>query len=275
MGDARVVIDGLGFPESLRWHDDQTWLCNWGAGEILAVDEQGGCDVMHGVERTAFPFSIDWLPDGRLLLIDGPGRRLLRQDAPGSLTEMANLTNFSQNPFNELVVDKFGNAYVNGGDGVIILVPPDAEPFQVASGLRFPNGMTLIDGDRLLVVADSHARQLISFRVQEDGTLGDGRVWAELEDAPDGICADAERAIWVSSVPGCRCSRIAEGGQLLNTVEVDRGCFSCILGGEDGRTLFIGAAQWRGMNAAYHEGPGHSGQLLAVPHQPARRSGHP
>jgi sugar lactone lactonase YvrE len=221
------------------------------------------------------PFSIDWLPDGRLLIVDGPRRMLLRQEPDGSLETAADLTGFAAGPFNELVVDGAGNAYVNGGAGSVVLIRPDGEMREVAAGLRWPNGMALLDGDRTLLVADSHAEQLIAFDVGRDGTLADRRVWADLEHAPDGICADADGAVWVASVPGQHCVRVREGGEVLDTVGVDRGCFACMLGGDDGRTLFIAAARWRGMEAAMSEGPGLTGQLLAAPNQPAPHAGRP
>lgn len=145
---------------------------------------------------------------------------------------------------------------------------------EVADGLGWPNGMALVDDGRSLVVADSRAQQLVAFEVAADGTLSGRRVWADLEHAPDGICADADGAV-VASVPGQHCVRVREGGEVLGTVVVDRGCFACMLGGEDGRTLFIAAAQWRGMEAAMSEGPGLTGQLLAVPDQPAPHAGRP
>jgi sugar lactone lactonase YvrE len=173
------------------------------------------------------------------------------------------------------VVDDAGNAYVNGGSGVVVLVRPDGSAEQVADGLRWPNGMALIDEGRTLVVADSHAEELVGYDVRPDGSLSDRRVWAALDHAPDGICADAEGALWVASVPGRGCTRVREGGDVLEVIDVDRGCFACMLGGEDGRTLFIAAARWRGMETAMAEGPGLTGQLLAAPHRPAAHAGHP
>ncbi|HWE07772.1 MAG TPA: SMP-30/gluconolactonase/LRE family protein, partial [Solirubrobacteraceae bacterium] len=140
---------------------------------------------------------------------------------------------------------------------------------------KWPNGMALVDDGRTLVVADSGAEQLVAFEVRDDATLSGRRVWAELEQAPDGICADADGAVWVASVPGQHCVRVREGGEVLSTVAVDRGCFACVLGGEDGRTLFIAAAEWRGMEAAMSEGPGLTGRVLAAPDQPAPHAGRP
>jgi sugar lactone lactonase YvrE len=275
MSETRVVTDGLGFPESTRWHDGRTWLCNWGAGEVLAVKPDGNTEVTARLAPQTLPFSIDWLPDGRLLIIDGPRGLLVRQEPDGALSTVADLKLLGAPPFNELVVAANGNAFVNGGPGLVVCVRPDGSAQTVADGLRWPNGMAIVDDGRTLLVADSHAEQLIGFALSSDGTLSDRRVWAELEHAPDGICADADGAVWVASVPGRYCVRVREGGEVLGTVTADRGCFACMLGGEDGRTLFIAAAEWHGMEQAMREGPGTTGRLLAAPGQPASHAGLP
>jgi sugar lactone lactonase YvrE len=270
----RVMADGLGFPESTRWREGRAWLCNWGTGEILAVSDDGEREVMARLERQTIPLSIDWLPDGRMLIVDGPQGRLLRQEPDGGLHTVADLTAVGGPPFNELVVAPNGNAYVNGAPG-IVCVKPDGSVRLVADGLQWPNGMAMVDDGRTLIVADSHLKQLLAFEVAADGTLADRRVWADLEHAPDGICADADGAVWVATVPGQSCVRVREGGEVLSTVAVDRGCFACMLGGEQGRTLFICAAEWLGMQAAMSDGPNWTGQLLAAPDQPAPHAGCP
>jgi sugar lactone lactonase YvrE len=272
---ARLILDGLGFPESTRWHDGRVWVCNWGAGEVLAAATAGEREVRARLAPHTLPFSIDWLPDGRLLVIDGPRRLLLGQEPDGTLSTVADLTGFGSAPFNELLVDPTGNVFVNGGPGIVVCVARDGTARKVADGLKWPNGMALLDDGRTLLVADSHAQQLVAFDVEDDATLARRRVWADLEHAPDGICADADGAVWIATVPGQCCTRVREGGEILNIVSADRGCFACILGGEDGRTLFVAAAQWRGMEAAMTDGPGLTGQLLAVPDQPAPRAGWP
>ncbi len=273
--EPRLLLDGLGFPESTRWHDGRAWLCNWGAGEVLAVDRDGESEVMARIEPRSLPISVDWLPDGRLLIVDGPRRLLLVQQQDGSLDTFADLTGYGDAPFNELVVDDRGNAYVNGGPGLVLRVGADGSVQEEASGLRWPNGMAIVDDGATLVVADSHAQQLIGFAIEDDGSLSNRHVWADVEQAPDGICADDEGAVWVASVPGRHCVRVSQGGEVLDTVAIDRGCFACMLGGDDGCTLFIAAAVWRGMDVAMSEGPGTTGQLLAAPGQPAPRAGRP
>ena len=269
-GAPRTLLDGLGFPESTRWHEGRVWLCNWGSGEVLAVDDEGRAEVMARVAPSALPFSIDWHPDGTLLIVDGPRRLLLAQQPDGSLETFADLTGYGEARFNELVVDDRGNAFVNGGPGLVVRVGADGIVHEEASGLRWPNGMAIVDDGATLVVADSHAEQLVGFAIEDDGSLSNRHVWADVEYAPDGICADAEGAVWVASVPGRALRQGQSGGEVLDTVAVDRGCFACMLGGVDGQTLFIAAAVWRGMDVAMREGPGiDRSRCLAAPDQPA------
>jgi sugar lactone lactonase YvrE len=275
MDEIQLLADGLGFPESTRWHDGRVWICNWGAGEVLAFSVDGTRELVATVAPRTLPFSIDWLPSGELVVIDGPRRQLLKQGTDGALELLVDLSGLSQAPFNELVIGAEGHIYVNGGNGSIVCVQPELGAREVADGFKWPNGMALLDDGRTLVVADSHANQLIGFDIEDDGTLSGRRVWAELEHAPDGICADGEGAIWVATVPGQQCLRVAEGGEVLDAVPADRGCFACMLGGEDGRTLFIAAAEWRGMEVAMREGPGRTGRLLAAAGMPAAHAGRP
>ena len=160
----------------------------------------------------------------------------------------------SGQPFNEIVVDAAGRAWVDmpgsmpweeRRPGIVAVVLPDGSSRQVADDVWFPNGMVVLDDDTL-VVAESHADRLTAWTITPSGSLVDRRVWAELGEgaAPDGICVDAEGAIWYASVPGQRCVRVAEGGEVLATVTADRGCFACMLGGDDGRTLFVVANRY-------------------------------
>jgi sugar lactone lactonase YvrE len=249
-------MTGLAFGESPRWHDGRLWFSNWGAQEIIAVDLEGNSEVVMRVP--SFPFSIDWLPDGRLLITSGYDRPLVRREPDGSLVDHADLSGGLDRGFNEIVVDGRGNAYVNGAGfdllageefapGIVALVTPDGSARQVADGIAFPNGMAVTPDNSTLIVADSYAKRLTAFDIASDGSLSNRRVWADLDDGvPDGICLDAEGAVWYADVPNKRCVRVREGGEVLQTIDLDRGCFACMLGGADGRTLFMMAAEWHG-----------------------------
>jgi|SRR5215207_3964381 len=246
----QVLVDGLGYGESARWHDGRLWLANWGTGEVLAVGLDGRREVMATVPPETIPFSIDWSEDGTLLVV--AGSRLFRQQDDGSLGTAADLSGIAE-LFNEIVVDARGNTYLNGGSrdfakpGVVVVVAPDGSVREVADGIEFGNGMAVTADGATLVVAESFACRLSAFAIGPDGGLSDRRVWADLGDGhPDGICLDADGAVWYADVPSRRCVRVREGGEVLRTVDLDRGAFSCMLGGPGGETLFMLAAEWKG-----------------------------
>ncbi len=259
MAEVQLLLDGLSFGESLRWHQDRLWLADWGAQEIVAVDGQGRPEVMARVDFPAFPMSIDWLPDGRLLIVAARYGRLLRQEPDGSLVTHADLSGLSDpgHPWNEIVVDGRGNAYLNnqgfdfpGGEfapGTIAMLKPDGSARLVADGIAFPNGMAITPDNSTLIVAESYGQKLTAFQIAADGGLSQPRVWADLGDGvPDGICLDAQGAVWYADVPNRQCVRVREGGDVLQTIQLDRGCFSCALGGPNRTTLFMAATHWRG-----------------------------
>jgi sugar lactone lactonase YvrE len=269
MPQTRTLLTGLGFGESPRWHHGRLWFCNWGFGEVMTVDLDGNSDVVAQIPTT-IPFSIDWLPDGRLLVVSGQEALVLRQEPGGALVTHADLTGLDS-VFNEIVVDGRGNAYVNGG--IVALVAPDGSARQVAGDLEFGNGMAVTPDNSTLIVAESHGNRLTAFDVAADGSLSGRRVWADLDGGfPDGICIDADGAVWYADVPNKRCVRVREGGAVLQTIDLDRGCFACMLGGRGGRTLFMVAAEWRGME---HMTDGaKTGQVLAA-EAPAPGAGWP
>jgi sugar lactone lactonase YvrE len=258
---AEVLWTGIALGESPRWHDGRLWFSDWVAGELRAGD-----DVV--MRLSSFPFSFDWLPDGRLIVVSGREAVLLAGGEP-----YAELGAIAAPPWNELVVDGRGNAYVNyagfefpGGEfapGGVAIVRPDGSGERVADGLAFPNGMAVTADGSTLIVAESYAGRLTAFAIGEDGSLSERRVWAAVDgSAPDGICIDASGAVWYADVPNRRCVRVREGGEVLDMVELDRGGFACMLGGEDGRTLFIMAAEWGGIGNVGAGEP--TGQVLAV-----------
>lgn len=279
MSEPRIVVEDLVFGESPRWHDGRLWVCDWGAQEILAIDLDTGQRELIA-ELPSFPFSIDWLPDGRLVVVTD-GALFVEED--GVVVPWLGLGHLSDRPWNEIVVDGRGNTFVNGigfhlmsgeapRSGLLAVVTPDGAVRQVAADLAFPNGMVVTPDSSTLVVAESYAARLTAFDIEADGSLTNRRVWAELGDAaPDGLCLDDEGAIWYADVPHKRCVRVREGGEVLQTVDLDRGCFACALGGPDRGTLLMVAARWVG---TVGEGGDRTGQLLALD-VPAAGAGHP
>jgi sugar lactone lactonase YvrE len=270
----KTLLTGLAMGESPRWHEDRLWFSDWGAQEVVAADLDGNSEV---VVRTSFglPFCIDWLPDGRLLIVSGREGLLLRQEPGGSLVTHADLQSFSDKGWNEIVVDGRGNTYINGGPGIIALVAADRSARQVADGIAFPNGMAVTPDNATLIIAESHGKRLTAFDISADGGLTNRRVWADLGDGvPDGICLDADNAVWYGDVPNRRCVRVREGGEVLQTINLDRGCFACMLGGADNRTLFLVATEWRGMENIPEVARARTGQVLTI-EAPAQGVGWP
>jgi sugar lactone lactonase YvrE len=249
MPEPKVLLSGLGIPESPRWHEGRLWFSNWIDRQVVAVGLDGKPEVMLTRDPDSHPmgYSIDWLPDGRLLVT---GDKLRHQEPDGSMVT------HTEQPANEIVVDGRGNIYLNGADfnfvageaprpGYIKLITPDGELRQVAGDIQFPNGMVITPDDRTLIISESFAGRLTAFDIGADGSLSGRRVFAD-GLGPDGICLDAEGAVWVSTA-GFSVARIAEGGEVLQRVELaeNRAPFALMLGGPARRTLFIMTAEWR------------------------------
>ena len=281
MTELQTLLTGIAFGESPRWHDDRLWFSDWGTQEIIAVDLEGESEVI--VRVPSFPFCIDFLPDGRLLIVSASDRLLLRREPDGPLVTHADLSTLSEHPWNDIVVDARGNAYIGNigfdfpeaefAPGTLALVTPDGSARQVADGVAFPNGIVVTPDNSTLIVAESYANRLTAFDITADGSLSNRRMWAELGGGvPDGICLDAEDAVWYGDVPNKRCVRVREGGEVLQTIALDRGCFACMLGGPDGETLFMVAREWSGMESTAEEE--RTGQLLTA-RAPAAGAGWP
>ena len=270
MNDVRTLLTGRGLVESPRWHGDRLYFSDWSAGEVVAVDLAGHSEVIARVD--SLPLCTAWLPDGHLVIVSSPDGRLLRLESDGSLVTYKDL---GQPGWNDIVADGRGHVYVNragfnpvAGEpfqpGFVHLATPDGSVRQVADDIAFPNGMAVTADNSTLIVADSYRHNLVAFDIDADGGLSNRRTWADLGDGtPDGICTDARGAVWYADVPNRRCVRVAEGGLVLQTVDLDRGGFACVLGGPARTTLFIVAAEWRGMTDSELVGPS-SGQVLAT-----------
>ncbi|GIM93481.1 SMP-30/gluconolactonase/LRE family protein [Paractinoplanes toevensis] len=261
MGSPREVLTGIVMGESARWHDGQLWFCDWGAGEVIRLEGSSPSVV---ARVRGLPFCIDWLPGGDLLILDGPGARLLRA---GSLH--ADLSDIDgSHPWNDIAVDSRGNVFVNNigydfpagpAPGLIAVVTPSGSVRQVADGLEFPNGMAVTADDGTLIVAESHASRLTAFDIGADGSLTNRRVWADLPGAaPDGICIDRAGAVWYAAVPNQHCQLVREGGEVLATISLPDGAFDCALT-DDGRTLYALTADYANLFG------GRTGRLFAIP----------
>ena len=267
----RVLLDGLAYTESPRWHDGRLWCPHWGMEEIIAVDLDGNCEVVAG-GPPALGWATDWLPDGRRLVT---GKELVRVEPDGSTVRHADLSAVSPYGCSEIVIDGRGNVYVNsigfdflGGEdpgpapGVLVLITPDGEPRLVAKDLAFPNGMVVTPDNSTLIVGESFANRLTAFDIGDDGSLSNRRVWAE-PIGPDGITIDAEGAIWASTGQH-DCVRVREGGEIVDRIALDRDCFACMLGGPERRQLFMLCAQWQGTAGVEDALAKRTGQILVT-----------
>jgi sugar lactone lactonase YvrE len=274
-----VLMDGIVFGESPRWREGRLWFSDWGAGRVLSVAADGSPTVE--AEVSSFPMCIDFLPDGRLLVVSSADRQVLRRELDGSLVRHADLAPVSTKPWNDIVVDRRANAYVNsigfdfpGGEfapGIVVLVTPDGTVTPVADGLAFPNGMAVTADGSTLIVAESYAEQLTAYDIADDGTLTDRRVWASTPgDHPDGICLDERGALWYADVGNRHCVRLREGGEVLATVDLDRGAFACALSRGSDPKLYVVGQDWGGPDAV----GGASGQVAVFP-APAAGAGYP
>lgn len=258
-----LLLDGCAFLESPRWRDGCLWLSDFFGHRVLIVDRDGCARSVVGVPTQ--PSGLGWLPDGRLLVVSMRDRRVLRREHDGTLVEHADLASFAGGPCNDMVVDGQGRAWVGnfgfdlaGGDPpqptVLVRVDPDGRAQVVAERLWFPNGSVVTPDGATLIVGESYAARLSAFAIRPNGTLAERRVWARFERppsvagahdaslpvAPDGCCLDAEGALWIADANGRRVLRVREGGMIVQQIRTDpMGAYACMLGGDDGRTLFV------------------------------------
>lgn len=246
---ARVLVDGMAFGEGPRWHEGRLWCSDMHRHLVMAVELDGRVETV--CEVPGQPSGLGWLPDGRLLVVSMTDRRVLRLEHDGALVVHADLSTLASWHCNDMVVDLAGRAYV-GNFGFDIFVPdpvpapaelvavePDGSARLVADDLRFPNGAVITPDDQL-IVAETGGGRLTAFDIGADGDLSGRRVWADLAGGvPDGICLDADGAVWYADPRHRAVVRVAEGGAELDRYESDQGCYACALGGPERRTLFV------------------------------------
>ena len=250
MPDLETLIEGRAFLEGPRWHDGALWVSDMHAHEVLRVGMDGSVEVAAQLDASA-PSGLGWLPDGSMLIVSMDDRVVLRLH-DGRLVEHADCRPDAPHEINDMVVDRHGHAFVSqfgydhhAGEKLrrapVLRVDPDGSVHQATNALRMANGMVITSDDRTLVVAESAGRRLLAFDLAEDGSLANEREWADLPDGdyPDGICIDAEDAVWIAGPASDRFVRVREGGEVLDVVECPgRHAIACAIGGDDGQTLF-------------------------------------
>ena len=248
--DLLPFVKGLAFPESPRWHDGALWFSDFYERRVSRVTPDGRVEAV--VDVPGQPSGLGWLPDGRLLVVSMNDRRLLRLDG-GSLVQVADLSGLAPAPCNDMLVDAQGRAYIGNfgfdlqaraafAPTALIMVAPDGRARVVAEDMHFPNGTVLTPDGRTLIVGESYGQRLTAFDVAVDGTLANRRIWAQLHGkgvGPDGICLDAEGAVWLASPVSREVIRVREGGEVTHRLPTQGQAVACMLGGEERRTLFV------------------------------------
>lgn len=254
-----TIATGLCFGEAPRWRDDALWISDMHGNRVVRVTVNGSVTTIVEMPGDR-PSGLGWLPDGRLLVVAMESKRLLRLEHDGDLAEHADLSSWARGSVNDMIVASDGTAYIGdmGGrlfqdgpiswsPGQMLRVRADGEVAVVADDLLAPNGCILSDDEDTLIVAESRASRISAFDVVSDGTLTKRRVFADIDPAngqsaapPDGICLDAEGAVWVAEIIGRRLIRVMEGGKITDTVSFDGAVpIACVLGGPDRRTMFV------------------------------------
>ncbi|MEM8660255.1 MAG: SMP-30/gluconolactonase/LRE family protein [Pseudomonadota bacterium] len=269
MADTRVLIDGLYFGEGPRWRDGRLWFSDFYDYAIKSVDLTGNLRLEHQFED--YPSGLGWLPDGRLLVVSMKALKVLRQEGD-KFAVHADLSSISRFKCNEMLVDAQGRAYVGdfgfdldaqiervGVEGVLadhptsslVRVDPDGSVHLAAQHMHFPNGTVVTPDGKTLIIAESLGMCLTAFDVADDGSLTNRRIWANVgASAPDGICLDADDNVWFADAIAPQCVLISQGGEVLNRVVTRNNCYACMLGGKDGRDLFMLTAESSDASAA-------------------------
>ena len=260
----RILMDGLTFGEGPRWHDGKFYFSDFYSHKVFSLDMEGNSEVI--VEVPGQPSGLGWMPDGTMLIVSMKDKKLLSFNNK-TLSEVADLSDFAGFHCNDMVVDDRGNAYIGNfgfntysGEEIkpanLILVRPGEDPCVAADNLLFPNGAVITPDGKTLIVGETYAARLTSFDINQDATLSNRRVWADFTlDAkegevpvPDGMCLDAEGAIWVASPTTADVIRIKEGGEILDRIPVETNAYACMLGGDDLKTLFICTSKASGVD---------------------------
>lgn len=261
MRDKRLTVirDGLSFGEGPRWHDGYLYYSDFYRHVVERIDLHGNVEQVASVPTQ--PSGLGWLPSGQMLIVSMTNRKLLLQERDGTLREHADLSDIANFHCNDMVVDAIGRAYVGnfGSDrsvekfktATLAIVDPDGSVHAGPDKLAFPNGTVITPDGKTLIIGETMSKRLTAFDVDDDGTLSNRRIWADIDPHwPDGICLDAQAAIWVADPVGKCVVRVAEGGEVLDRIDTGRPSYACMLGGDDGKRLFVITGEHSGEKAA-------------------------
>jgi sugar lactone lactonase YvrE len=261
-----TLLDGGSFFESPRWHDGRWYVSDFYRHVVLAVSTDGRAEEVMTVEGQ--PSGIGWMADGSMLVVSMRDHRILRRAPDGTVTEHADVSEHCGGHLNDMVVAADGTAYVGnfgfdlmaGGDpalATLVRVAPDGQVSVAAEDMAFPNGSVITPDGRTLIVGETAGARYTAFTIEDDGTLSDRRVWAQVAPAPpittleetlgqlrfgpDGCGLDAADHIWAADEVNAICARVSPAGEIVETVAAPAGTdvFACMLGGDDGRTLLM------------------------------------
>jgi sugar lactone lactonase YvrE len=244
----KILLDGLLFPEGPRWHEEKLWFSDMESHKVMTVDLNGKADII--VETPKRVSGLGFLPDNKLLMVSVEDNKLLKLETDG-LREFADMNKFNPLNSNDMVVDKKGRAYVGNfgfdyfnnapfSPSFLLLVLPDGSSRIVAEDIAFPNGTVITPDNKTLIIAETFAAKLTAFDIEDDGSLSNRRMWANLKSIPpDGISLDAEGGIWVAAPGRHRAVRVIEGGTITHIVKVENDVYACMLGGPNLSTLFL------------------------------------
>jgi sugar lactone lactonase YvrE len=266
----KVLADGFYFGEGPRWREGRLWFSDFYGHAVMSVSLAG--DLKTEFEIDDQPSGLGWIPDGSMLIVSMTKRQVLRRTTGGAISVHADLSGIATFHCNDMLVDGAGRAYVGnfgfdlegeiaarGTPAVfadharakLACVAPDGAVSVAATDMDFPNGAVITPDGKTMIIGETFGSVLTAFDIGSDGALSNRRVWAPTAPRiPDGICLNADGAVWIANAFAPECVLIAEGGEVLEVIDTGQPCFACMLGGDDGKTLFMLTAGGSGDQAA-------------------------
>jgi sugar lactone lactonase YvrE len=248
-----LVAGGLSWPEAPRWHEGYLYFSDCHNFRVMRVKPgAGAAEIVAPLEGR--PSGMDFFPDGRLLVAGAIDRKLWWV-IDGRTELAADLSMHTSGLLNDMIVDAQGRAWIGdtgfnlaaGGrerPGTLFSWSPEEGVRRAAENIRFPNGLAITPDGRTLYLAETFASAITAFDLSPDGTLSNRRIHAQLEGRPDGMCLDADGGLWVALLWNQAFHRIGRDGNVTHRLAFEHErTVSCVLGGPERRTLFLGTSE--------------------------------